>query len=65
MVNPASATSGTGTPTGRAARGARLVAAAVVFAAWLGLSSIGGPVFGTISAVTNNDQTSYLPATAE
>ncbi len=43
----------------------RVVAAVVVFAAWLGVSSLGGPTFGTISAVTNNDQTSYLPASAE
>lgn len=37
----------------------------VVVAIWLGISSQGGPTFGTISEVTNNDQSSYLPATSE
>ena len=37
----------------------------LVVAIWLGISSQGGPTFGTISEVTNNDQSSYLPATAE
>ncbi|MES1211949.1 MAG: MMPL family transporter, partial [Leifsonia sp.] len=32
---------------------------------WLGVSSLGGPTFGTISTVVNNDQASYLPASAE
>lgn len=32
---------------------------------WLGLAGIGGPYFGKISEVTSNDQTSFLPASAE
>ncbi|HET6824688.1 MAG TPA: MMPL family transporter [Amnibacterium sp.] len=43
----------------------RIAAAALVLAAWLAVSAIGGPTFGTISEVTNNDQSSYLPASAE
>ncbi|MDH2443244.1 MMPL family transporter [Amnibacterium sp. CER49] len=43
----------------------RVLAALVLVAAWMAVSARGGPTFGTISEVTNNDQTSYLPATAE
>jgi RND superfamily putative drug exporter len=37
----------------------------IVLGIWLGVSALGGPTFGTISDVTNNDQSSYLPASAE
>jgi len=43
----------------------RIALPLVVFGIWLGVASQGGPTFGTISEVTNNDQSSYLPATAE
>ena len=42
-----------------------VLAGALVFAAWIAVAAFGGPTFGTISAVTNNDQASYLPASAE
>ncbi|MBW8872485.1 MAG: MMPL family transporter, partial [Leifsonia sp.] len=32
---------------------------------WLGVSGLGGPTFGKLSTVVNNDQASYLPASAE
>ena len=32
---------------------------------WLGLSGMGGPYFGKISEVSSNDQTTFLPASAE
>ncbi len=50
---------------GSGVRAGRLAAALVLVVAWLAVSAFGGPTFGTISTVTNNDQTSYLPATAE
>src|SRR3978361_567216 len=43
----------------------RIVLPLVVVAIWIFISSQGGPTFGTISEVTNNDQSSYLPASAE
>lgn len=42
-----------------------IVAAVLVFGVWVGIAAFGGPTFGTISGVTNNDQASYLPASAE
>jgi RND superfamily putative drug exporter len=47
------------------ARWIRIVAPLILVLIWLGVSSLGGPTFGTISTVVNNDQASYLPATAE
>jgi RND superfamily putative drug exporter len=46
-------------------RWVRILIPLLVVGAWLFISSQGGPTFGTISDVTNNDQTSYLPASAE
>ena len=43
----------------------RVLAALVLVAAWLGVAAIGGPTFGKLDAVTTNDQSSYLPASAE
>src|SRR5471032_474999 len=43
----------------------RIFAPVVVLGIWLTVSAVGGPTFGTISEVTNNDQNSYLPASAE
>ncbi|HEU0206162.1 MAG TPA: MMPL family transporter [Pseudolysinimonas sp.] len=51
--------------TTQPARWIRLVAPLILVLAWLGVSGLGGPTFGTISQVTNNDQASYLPASAE
>ena len=47
------------------ARWIRIVAPLILVLIWLGVSSLGGPTFGTISTVVNNDQASYLPASAE
>ncbi|MBW4031873.1 MAG: MMPL family transporter [Acidobacteria bacterium] len=47
------------------ARWIRIVAPLILVFIWLGVSGVGGPTFGTISTVVNNDQASYLPATAE
>ncbi|MCU1475469.1 MAG: hypothetical protein JWQ64_162 [Subtercola sp.] len=43
----------------------RVLLPLVVVGIWIFISSQGGPTFGTISEVTNNDQSSYLPASAE
>jgi RND superfamily putative drug exporter len=43
----------------------RILLPLIFVGAWLFISSQGGPTFGTISDVTNNDQSSYLPASAE
>jgi len=49
----------------RSLRPLAILAAVLVFAAWVAVAAFGGPTFGTISKVTNNDQASYLPASAE
>jgi RND superfamily putative drug exporter len=43
----------------------RIALPLAVVAAWLGIGGIGGPYFGKISEVSSNDQTSFLPASAE
>ncbi|WP_065961465.1 efflux RND transporter permease subunit [Curtobacterium sp. UCD-KPL2560] len=43
----------------------RIVLPAAVIVVWLIVASVGGPVFGTISDVATNDQTSFLPASAD
>ena len=47
------------------ARWIRIAAPLILVFLWLGVSGVGGPTFGTISTVVNNDQASYLPASAE
>jgi RND superfamily putative drug exporter len=51
--------------TTQPARWIRIVAPLILVLVWLGVSGAGGPTFGKISEVTNNDQASYLPASAE
>ena len=43
----------------------RIVLPALVILVWLVVAGVGGPVFGKISEVATNDQTSFLPASAE
>lgn len=43
----------------------RVLLPAVVLLLWLAVSAIGGPYFGRISQVASNDQTTFLPASAE
>ncbi len=43
----------------------RIVLPALVIVAWLAVASVGGPYFGKISEVSTNDQTSFLPASAD
>jgi RND superfamily putative drug exporter len=51
-------------PTRRVRVLLRLLAVALI-GGWLAVAAIGGPVFGTISTIENDDQASYLPASAE
>lgn len=49
-------------------RRARVVAAVftvLLIVGWLGVSGVGGPYFGKISEVSTNDQSSFLPESAE
>ena len=43
----------------------RVLIPAVLIVAWLVGASIGGPYFGKVSEVSTNDQTSYLPESAD
>ncbi|MDM7892882.1 MMPL family transporter [Curtobacterium caseinilyticum] len=43
----------------------RAVLPALVIVVWLVVAGVGGPVFGKISEVATNDQTSFLPASAD
>ncbi|PZF11998.1 MMPL family transporter [Curtobacterium sp. MCPF17_011] len=46
-------------------RSLRIVVPALVVLVWLVVASVGGPFFGRISEVSTNDQTSFLPASAD
>ena len=43
----------------------RVVLPATLLIIWLAAASFGGPTFGKLSAVSSNDQASFLPASAE
>src|SRR5690554_66198 len=43
----------------------RVVVPALLIIAWLSLAAIGGPYFGRVSEVSSNDQTTYLPESAD
>ncbi|MDI3330765.1 MAG: MMPL family transporter [Micrococcus sp.] len=43
----------------------RVAAAVVLVLAWLAGTGIGGPTFGKLSDVSSNDQSTFLPASAE
>ena len=43
----------------------RIILPAVLIVVWLVVGSVGGPTFGKISGVTSNEQSSFLPASAE
>jgi RND superfamily putative drug exporter len=46
-------------------RSLRIAIPALVVLVWLVVASIGGPFFGRISEVSTNDQTSFLPVSAD
>ncbi len=43
----------------------RIIIALLCVFAWLGISGVGGPTFGKLSEVSSNDQSTFLPASAE
>ncbi|WP_229116134.1 MMPL family transporter [Parenemella sanctibonifatiensis] len=43
----------------------RVLVPALVVLAWLAGAAVGGPYFGRVSEVSTNDQTAYLPASAD
>ncbi|MCH1882242.1 MMPL family transporter [Agrococcus sp. ARC_14] len=49
----------------RATTWLRVLIPAMLLIAWLAVMALGGPLFGRISEVSTNEQTSFLPATAE
>ncbi|HEY4616139.1 MAG TPA: MMPL family transporter, partial [Citricoccus sp.] len=62
--------SASGGPSSRTSRSAtsialRVAAAVVLVLAWLAGTGVGGPTFGKLSEVSSNDQSTFLPASAE
>lgn len=51
--------------THRPAKWLRVLLPALLILLWFAGASIGGPYFGKVSEVSSNDQTSYLPESAE
>ncbi|MGN6204811.1 MMPL family transporter, partial [Humibacter sp.] len=49
----------------RVPRWLRILLPAVLIVVWLALAGVGGPFFGRVSQVSSNDQSSYLPASAD
>lgn len=43
----------------------RIIIPSILIVVWLTIASIGGPYFGKISEVASNDQSTFLPASAE
>lgn len=51
--------------TNKVPRWLRILLPTVLIAIWLGLAAYGGPLFGRIEEVSDNDPTAYLPSSAE
>ncbi|MDY6054906.1 MMPL family transporter [Micrococcus sp.] len=49
----------------RRSAGPRLAIAAALVLVWVAVMGLGGPTFGRISEVSSNDQSTFLPASAE
>ena len=49
----------------RPPRWLRVAIPALLILVWVGVAGVGGPYFGRVSEVSSNDQTSYLPASAD
>ncbi|WP_456284486.1 MMPL family transporter [Microbacterium sp. JZ101] len=51
--------------TPRAPRWLRILLPAILILVWFAAASIGGPYFGKVDEVSSNDQTTYLPESAD
>ncbi|MBK0421834.1 MMPL family transporter [Leucobacter sp. CSA2] len=49
----------------RGGRWARILIPALLILVWVGVGGIGGPYFGKVSEVSSNEQTAYLPSSAD
>ena len=47
------------------ARWLRILLPALLIIGWLAGAAVGGPYFGRVSEVSSNDQTTYLPESAD
>lgn len=56
---------GTAKKRGIASRLLRVLLPALLIVAWVGAAGMGGPLFGKVDEVSSNDQTAYLPESAE
>ncbi|MBK0418998.1 MMPL family transporter [Leucobacter sp. CSA1] len=52
-------------PARRVPTWVRVLAPAILIVAWLAGAAVGGPYFGKVDEVSSNDQTSYLPESAD
>ncbi|MBP2411985.1 RND superfamily putative drug exporter [Arthrobacter stackebrandtii] len=62
---PTQTVSGTDAPPHKPAKWLRILLPALVIIVWLVGGAIGGPYFGKVSEVSSNDQTTYLPESAD
>ncbi|WP_051053766.1 MMPL family transporter [Leucobacter salsicius] len=63
--DPATAQAAPQHANSRRRRWARILIPALLILLWVGAGSVGGPYFGKISEVSSNDQTAYLPSSAD
>ncbi|CAM3538344.1 MMPL family transporter [Occultella aeris] len=62
---PTTSTQSRPTTPGQPARWLRILIPLLLVGAWLTAAAVGGPYFGRVEEVSTNDQTSYLPASAD
>ncbi len=64
-VDQTSRTASSGSPEPGAPGWLRILLPAVLVVTWLVVAGIGGPYFGRVSEVSSNDQTTFLPESAD
>ena len=64
-VDQTSRTASSGSPEPGAPGWLRILLPAVLVVTWLVVAGIGGPYFGRVSEVSSNDQTAFLPESAD
>ena len=63
--DPGSPTQGAESSRARVPKWLRILLPAFLILAWLTAAGVGGPYFGKVEEVSSNDQTTYLPESAE